>query len=351
MSSFNRFTAFASLVTLLICLGIIARSIPSISEVAHLATSDHNLPHAIVRNLLVRDLLDTSSTTPKPDPKEELSKEDWDKQVCKGGLLLDMMGKSNDDEAGKLFNPPREHAASDFQDFPNDFKKWGYSFVDQTQELKKNLAHDDLDKVFKDLGVSHQEDQWVGTRVWHVTDPDAAEKDKDNIDHQTYVVDGKTYRSSGADYSFAVNPNDGVLIIFDSFSPTIMGTHRTPLLSGDGLPSMQRLCDIVWGLWATQADGHDLKYIIIQDIMNWLTLGINREAHNRKGEQDDPWPGVEFSTDSDEGKALMASPNGYGVAYLLIQHKKQLGKYRKVSKITMYDTRGDDEPSMLLQLS
>jgi hypothetical protein len=48
-----------------------------------------------------------------------------------------------------------------------------------------------------------------------------------------------------------------------------------------------------------------------------------------------PWPGLSYEASSDEGQALLRSPNGLGVAMLLIQHKKQLG-HKTVEKIMVF---------------
>jgi hypothetical protein len=47
------------------------------------------------------------------------------------------------------------------------------------------------------------------------------------------------------------------------------------------------------------------------------------------------WPGREYHADSEEGRALLGTPNASSDAYMLIQHKKHLG-HKTVNKITVF---------------
>ena len=71
------------------------------------------------------------------------------------------------------------------------------------------------------------------------------------------------------------------------------------------------------------------------------------------------WPGLTFSTDAPEGRLLLQTPNGKGVAWLFINHKKAFGlKY--VDKIQVWQsgllreggvTKEVSKPSMLFYVS
>jgi hypothetical protein len=52
---------------------------------------------------------------------------------------------------------------------------------------------------------------------------------------------------------------------------------------------------------------------------------------------------VEFSMDTDAGKALLGSPNGRGVGYLLAQHKSTFGAKGTVNKVTFFCSGGESE--------
>lgn len=52
-----------------------------------------------------------------------------------------------------------------------------------------------------------------------------------------------------------------------------------------------------------------------------------------------PWPGLELRRGDPHFLALLGSPNGMSVAWLIAQHKRQLG-IRKVSSITIFQRQG-----------
>ena len=43
-----------------------------------------------------------------------------------------------------------------------------------------------------------------------------------------------------------------------------------------------------------------------------------------QGDEGD-WPGMPFETTTDAGTALLGSPNGWGVGYMVAQHNQELG--------------------------
>ncbi|KAL8651862.1 MAG: hypothetical protein Q9226_004515 [Calogaya cf. arnoldii] len=44
-----------------------------------------------------------------------------------------------------------------------------------------------------------------------------------------------------------------------------------------------------------------------------------------------PWPGVDFTTRTDEGKALSETPHGGGVAWLLVKHRGTIARTKKIA--------------------
>lgn len=55
------------------------------------------------------------------------------------------------------------------------------------------------------------------------------------------------------------------------------------------------------------------------------------------------WPGVSFTTDTPEGKALLASPIGRTIAFFLMQHKAELD-FKIVSKVTVVEGKVTIKP-------
>lgn len=77
--------------------------------------------------------------------------------------------------------------------------------------------------------------------------------------------------------------------------------------------------------------------------------GDSDEEEGSTEEEDEPeWPGLSFGMDSDEGKALLGTPNGIGTARLLIDRAAQLG--RRELKVYMF-ARHDGKYCMLWDMA
>jgi hypothetical protein len=99
------------------------------------------------------------------------------------------------------------------------------------------------------------------------------------------------------------------------------------------LPDVRRLSDILFVEWQDQAkrfnlDVKELKWVLRYDIRNDMTRSVIYAVSWRqpKEEQSLLWPGIIVPGCSDDGKALLGTPNGVGVGWLLASHKKQLGQ-------------------------
>ena len=95
-----------------------------------------------------------------------------------------------------------------------------------------------------------------------------------------------------------------------------------------------------------QKQGHDitkLQYVYRSVAQNKETKRVVKSILRSVGiESGRPhaWPGRNFGMDTDEGKAILATPNGVGVAWLLFQHKEQFGR----KTIKSVDVFLDNEP-------
>ena len=60
------------------------------------------------------------------------------------------------------------------------------------------------------------------------------------------------------------------------------------------------------------------------------------------------WPGLTFDMDSDAAKVLLQTPNGKGVAWLLVNHKKAFG-VKTVGKVQLWNaSKGGDAKCRML---
>ncbi|KAL4754356.1 hypothetical protein BDW72DRAFT_166730 [Aspergillus terricola var. indicus] len=106
----------------------------------------------------------------------------------------------------------------------------------------------------------------------------------------------------------------------------------------DPYPDLYKMSDVYFLEWQRQAGGSNnvkkLRYFLRYHIINPDTLAIIKEITNGYTNLKE-WPGTEFVIykrvkgqvqGTDEGKALLRTPNGVGVAYFLLTNKRVLGK-------------------------
>jgi len=75
-----------------------------------------------------------------------------------------------------------------------------------------------------------------------------------------------------------------------------------------------------------QANGHDvqgLKYVFRFEVVNPATVMTAERAAGLSFKAE--WPGITFSMSDERGQAMLGTPNGAGIGYLLATHKEQLG--------------------------
>ena len=77
----------------------------------------------------------------------------------------------------------------------------------------------------------------------------------------------------------------------------------------------------------------NLRYVFRMQISNADTESIVKRVMGDVATS--VWPGKTFRMTTDEGKALLGTPHGSGIAWLLAQHKKQLG-LKTVDEVTVY---------------
>ncbi|KAF1986239.1 hypothetical protein K402DRAFT_421448 [Aulographum hederae CBS 113979] len=154
---------------------------------------------------------------------------------------------------------------------------------------------------------------------------------------------------TGADYTAIFDVERGAIISEYAFSPTAM-IEKEHLSTTT--PPLSRWSDITWLTWerlaaAANKPTSSLRHIIRREISNPTTQAILTSILARTSyPQDIPllpgtWPGpLTVSMDSDAGKALLASPNGYGVAWMLVERREAMGAKRVKSATCLRDGEG-----------
>ena len=137
----------------------------------------------------------------------------------------------------------------------------------------------------------------------------------------------------------------------------------TQVINDQYVPPLNRWSDITWLLWneTTKGNPNNLRYIGHDRIGNLKTQLVmeyvfkkhadppgpdegsdtDSDSESEEEEEDEPeFPGLVFGMDTDEGKALLGTPNGIGTARLLIDRVKSLG--RREPKVYIF-SRGDSK--------
>lgn len=94
------------------------------------------------------------------------------------------------------------------------------------------------------------------------------------------------------------------------------------------IPPLNRQSDVMWTVWKNiSRTPNDLRYIFRGGVLNQDSRGIMEDVWDKTPtKQRTPWPGLTFGMDTEEGQALLGCPNGFAVAYLLMDRAKQLGR-------------------------
>ncbi|KAL2783350.1 hypothetical protein BJX66DRAFT_349514 [Aspergillus keveii] len=175
---------------------------------------------------------------------------------------------------------------------------------------------------------------------------DAAENEKVLAEHSIDVmVDGRKYEGTGAYYNSLFNIDSG-LIVADANSSPRAEKKDWP---AEDLPPLKQWSDVVFLLWQRIAGSnvqrfqHHIQYAIANtDTVRIMQKAVGEDDTFSDWESFQPLRGggKTFRPDSDEYYALLNSPNGFGIAWFLIQHKAQLG-IKTVSEITVFGADGD----------
>lgn len=157
--------------------------------------------------------------------------------------------------------------------------------------------------------------------------------------------DGKIYNPTGAMYNNHFNPS--LIIAKNNFGPAAQGKKRPiPVTGGpnDPFPPLARLSDVLFLEYQRVMTENNLpmdglKGIWRDNVVNELTksVAIKLASDSYMLHGIPKWPGVDFAIGSDEFAALIASPNGVGVAFFLLQHREQLGRKTFSSVKVFYD--------------
>lgn len=115
------------------------------------------------------------------------------------------------------------------------------------------------------------------------------------------------------------------------------------------VPKLNRWSDVVWFIWAREAgnEAGNLRVIVRDNVINDDTKGVIDDIFTTITHAfHKPWPGTTFDireptsedgssqTEGDNARALLGTPHGAGIAWMLADHKRELGE--RSLKITVF---------------
>ena len=146
--------------------------------------------------------------------------------------------------------------------------------------------------------------------------------------------------TTNAHFDTVINPPAVIIVVVNSRSPTksVESGRADEWRQGDQLPDLKFWSDVAYLQWTSVTDeSSDLRYVIRLNITNERTKAVIGHIMTQPSLIDryPMFPGISWSLYEDEEvAALLGTPNGIGVAWLLIQHKAQLG-HKIVKKVTL----------------
>ncbi|KAL8722328.1 MAG: hypothetical protein Q9225_001176 [Loekoesia sp. 1 TL-2023] len=229
-------------------------------------------------------------------PRSHLTKRavDYHSYVCKGGRALDMI----------IQDPPSTRTWTQ-QDLNNN----GWMIFNEVKEVSADLV-----PALQGLGVPHAPEN---------IHPVFAEQERPFTDRNGHP---NTHPTKGFYYNkYIPDSRKGAIVAEANFSPRFKAGPTAEI------PPLNRWSDIVWFLWSREAGNQakDLRYVFRDKVNNEETRGIIDKIHRREDRPDTldlPWPGDTYDMRTDDGKALLGSPHGIGLAYLIRDHSNVLGR-------------------------
>ena len=294
----------------------------------------------------------TFATAPKANAPAFDKKLSYNDAVAKGQKSLNMM-RADDHAAGKMLNPPQVSAASRFLDQAS-LQNWGYTRIVDLVDSGFALRPTNFAKFLHTVGLYLEAKTNEGNAIW------VEDFHLNSITHME-----KLYPSTAARFVSFIDRPHGLLVASCNHNPAWCAAE-TGTLSSIALPKLQHWSDIAYLQWtdpSLQSLPNDLKYVVRLSIVNEDTIAVIQrigddfyEANGRS-----IWlyveanGGITWDVETEEAKALLGTPNGSGVAWLLAQHKRELG-HKVVESVTLFwnDTYERPEityyPSLLFQI-
>ncbi|KAF9737450.1 hypothetical protein PMIN03_000860 [Paraphaeosphaeria minitans] len=317
-------------------------------------------PEATTRLQEREDIARRANWDDSPMASDEL----WCAAQAKGAQMYYNFWKS-DATAGRAYNPPRLSANSVFRaDNMNNmmYSTWGWSDGDRKYNdavFNEYYGPGWIDCVrARGIGITPWQDIYAYNFKHGVANARDEHGQPIPLNEQSYQAYGNNYRVTGARSTFGVQDKAGSIMVSIAVSPAesfkaLYGREAHP----DELPQLRSLSDLLWAGWQRGSNPHNgnpnvknLNSMFMMWIINRDTLSIMKRAlHARGKDKYSVWPGDDFSTAEPEGQALLGSPNGKPMGYLVNQRKLDMG-VKLIYNIRVFTGKPGDFPIMMFWL-
>jgi len=228
--------------------------------------------------------------------------------------MLSWAMSHDDSEVGPQYDPGRTTAASPFQAI-GDLHRWNWMFhdLDHVDDYYFDFYRTwGIGDALASLGINPDASRYQGGQNHIVNYQHFTPIYITALQDQRYDVNGKQYRSTGAEFTFSLNIKDGVIMGMDRTSPREAGkTKVSPPITGDGLPKLNQFSDVAWLDWQFMIEGYkgdvkNINYFISVLIVNPETRAVAMRALRTRGKIElEDFPGQTFERGTDEMNALM----------------------------------------------
>ncbi|KAF2264777.1 hypothetical protein CC78DRAFT_580018 [Lojkania enalia] len=263
-----------------------------------------------------------------------MADDEWQRAVNEGRNLLGACW-TGDSLAVTYFPNAVGTIQSSFVNNPQDIRDWGYTRNSEADQDFMCWAMPDLWSAMQALGVNYQH-YTNGGNCYVFGWRHSQQTTHNNID----------YPPTRAIFDTIINVNDGLIVGWQKFGPKYQGSLQNPPIMT--LPELKGWGDVVFLDWIRRArlsnrSPENLNYIVSADCVNRRT---GETLQRITGETDMKasctagrykWAQrLEFGMDTQQGQALLSSPNGRGAALLLIRHKDTFGRRSTISRVAFF---------------
>ena len=154
---------------------------------------------------------------------------------------------------------------------------------------------------------------------------------------------------TGGMYDAVFNTESGVVTVVFRENPLYKAMHRKPeqpKFEGKVTP-LRQWSDVAWLQWEHLAceSVTKLSKVVLMGVHNQETLRVLRWVFEDKGVRQMPgWEkALNLDMSSDQGRAVLATPNAAGIAKLLYDHGNDLGDDKTISRVTIWDELAPDD--------